>query len=113
MSRKLLMNVSLDPIEPATLEITSITGGTFNADWSIPYTTNKPVVAHYYTTWYNGSDSATLWYTRTNYVTDNGNNSYSMAFKRSEFVPGTKSPAIKVVDADGNVAIKTFTLVIE
>ena len=74
---------------------------------------DNPVIKHYYSTWYQGSDSATSWMDRTGNVTDNGNNSYSMAFSYSDFTPGTKSPAIKVVDADGNVAIKTFTLVIE
>lgn len=113
MSRKLLMNVSLDPIEPTTLQITNITGGTFSADWSIPYTTNKPVVKHYYSTWYGGSDASTSWLDRTNQVTTTGTNSYSMSFLYNQFVPGTKSPAIKVVDADGNIAIKTFTLVIK
>ena len=59
--------------------------------------------------WYSGTDSG---FTEAgNKVTDNGNNNYTMTFT-NQLSAGTKSPAIKVEDADGNTAIKAYDLTV-
>lgn len=93
-----------------SLTITNITVlSSTVASTQINYTTNKPVTTHYFNMWYSGSDSGFT--DGTTRVTDNGNNNYTMVFENALSV-GTKSPAIKVEDADGNIAIAEYTLVI-
>ena len=93
-----------------TLEITSINVlSSTEASTQINYTTNKAVTKHYFNMWYSGADSGFT--DGTAKVTDNGNNNYTMTFA-NELGAGTKSPAIKVEDADGNTYIKTFNLTV-
>lgn len=79
------------------------------ADTRINYTTNKPVVNHYFIMFYDGTDSG--WTDAKYRVTNNGNNNYTMTFNNA-LSAGMKNPAIKVEDADGNVAIRQYELTI-
>lgn len=79
------------------------------ASTQINYTTNKAVTKHYFNMWYSEADSNFT--DGTNKVTDNGNNNYTMTFTNA-LSAGTKTPAIKVEDTDGNTYIKTFDLTV-
>ena len=93
-----------------TLKITNINAlSSTVASTQINYTTNKAVTKHYFNMWYSGADSGFT--DGTTKVTDNGNNNYTMTFT-NELGAGTKTPAIKVEDADGNTYIKTFNLTV-
>ena len=96
--------------DSGTLAITNITVlSSTEASTQINYTTNKAVTKHYFNMWYSGTDSG---FTEAgNKVTDNGNNNYTMTFT-NQLSAGTKSPAIKVEDADGNTAIKAYDLTV-
>ena len=45
------------------------------------------------------------------FLDDNGNNNYTMTFA-NQLSAGTKTPAIKVEDANGNTAIKAYDLTV-
>ena len=96
--------------DTGTLTITDITVlSSTVASTQINYTTNKAVTTHYFNMWYNGADSGFT--DGTSKVTDNGNNNYTMTFA-NQLSAGTKTPAIKVQDAEGNTAIKAFDLTV-
>ena len=96
--------------DSGTLAITNITVlSSTEANTQINYTTNKAVTTHYFNMWYSGADSGFT--DGTTKVTDNGNNNYTMTFT-NQLSAGTKTPAIKVEDANGNTYIKTFDLTV-
>ena len=96
--------------DTGTLAITNINVlSSTEALTEINYTTSKPATKHYFNMWYSGADSG---FTEAgNKVTDNGNNNYTMTFTNA-LSAGTKTPAIKVEDAEGNTAIKAFDLTV-
>ena len=96
--------------DTGTLAITNINVlSSTEASTQINYTTSKPATKHYFNMWYSGADSG---FTEVgNKVTDNGNNNYTMTFA-NQLSAGTKSPAIKVEDAEGNTAIKAYDLTV-
>ena len=96
--------------DDGTLKITAITVlSSTVASTRIRYTTNRPVTKHYFTMGYiNNNTGFTDGKPR---VTDNGNNTYTMTFENA-LSAGTKTPAIKVQDAQGNTYVKTFDLTV-
>ena len=101
----------IDPIEPIdSLTINNITVmSATEANTQIMYVTSKAVTNHYFNMWYSGTDSG---FTESNNkVTDMGNNTYTMTFI-NQLSAGTKTPAIKVEDVEGNTYIKTFDLTV-
>ena len=98
----------IEPIDSLTINNITVMSSTI-ASTEIMYITNKPVTTHYFNMWYSGSDSAFT--DGTSKVTDMGNNTYKMTFA-NELSAGAKTPAIKVQDAEGNIAIKAFDLTV-
>ena len=98
----------VNPDAPITITNITVLSST-EASTQINYTTNKAATKHYFNMWYSGADSG---FTEAgNKVTDNGNNNYTMTFA-NQLSAGTKTPAIKVEDAEGNTAIKAYDLTV-
>ena len=110
VTANVVINASASEIGIGAFEV-EVYGGTFpHDDFDITYKTTRRIVRHYFTTWY--SENCT-WYDKTANVTTDGNNNYTMTFSSTdEMTAGTKQPALKLVDADGNEVITTFTLIL-